>query len=257
MTTQGTIARKSLDNQEFFRLRQATEKIGNALVKRLSAHLETLSPLFVPRKLLGTFIKSAVVEDVPRSDKAFADLQERYASVSEKPFGLPKKLQPPLPSLAGQLDAALYQYPLVIDSGGDGKTVSVTSPVRWVLSFRSECPLVRLRAMVAGTESRNPDDMRIALLSHLALVVYLKHFPALVGLLGDLRYRVEVQELADLGGLPVVMVTAPVETFLPPDEFILQITQLSGISAFQEVTSTEAIDNIPDPLKNSLKSLLG
>jgi hypothetical protein len=257
MTTQDTVARKSLDNQEFFRLRQATEKIGNALGKRLAGHLETLSPLFVPRKLLGTFIKSAIVEDVPRSDKAFADLQERYAAVSEKPFALPKKLQPPLPSLTGQLDAALYQYPLALEGGGEGKPISVTSPVRWVLSFRSECPLVRLKAMLAGTETRNADDMRLALLAHLAFVVYLKHFPALVSLFEDLRYRVEVRELEDLGGLPVAMVTAPVETFLPPDEFILQITQLAGISAFQEIISNEAIDNIPDPLKAALRALLG
>ena len=255
MTTQDQVVRKDLDNKEFFRLRQATEKISNALEKRLSRHLETLSPLFVPRKLLGTFIKSAVAEDVPRSDKAFADLQERFAAVAEKPFGLPRKLQPPLPSLASQLDAAMYQYPLTLEGGE--KPVSVTSSVRWILSFRSDCPLARLRGMVGGTEPRNPDEMRIAILSHLTLVVYLKHYPALVTLFEDLRYRVEVRTMADLGGLPVVMVTAPIETFLPPDEFILQITQLSGISAFQEIISNEAVDNIPDPLKHSLRELVG
>ncbi len=256
MTTQDTVARKSLDNQEFFRLRQVTEKIGNALGKRLAGHLETLSPLFVPRKLLGTFIKSAVVEDVPRSDKAFAEMQERFAAVAEKPFGLPKKLSPPLPALSSQLDAAQYVYPLSVGTGGE-KPVSVTCPVRWILSFKSDCPLGRLRGMVAGTETRNPEEMRTALLSHLALVVYLKQFPFLVGLLEDLRYRVEVRELPDLGNLPVVMVAASLETFLPPDDFILQVTQLSGISAFQEIISNEAIDTIPDPLKDSLRVLVG
>lgn len=255
MTNQEAVARKSLDTQQFFRLRQATEKIADALGKRLSGHLETLSPLFVPRKLLGTYIKSAVAEDVPRSDKAFADLQERFAAVAEKPFGLPKKLTPPLAALSSQLDAALYQYPLLLPGGGE-KPVTVTSPVRWTLSFRSDCPLARLRAMVSGAETRNPDEMRAAILSHLALVVYLKHYPALVSLLEDLRYRVEIRELQDLGGLAVVMVSAPLDTFLPPDEFISQVTQLSGVSAFQEIISEEAIDGIPDPLKAALAGLV-
>lgn len=255
MTTQETVPRKSLDNQEFFRLRHATEKIGNALGKRLAGHLETLSPLFIPRNLLGTYIKSTVAEDVVRSDKAFAELQERYAAVADQPFGLPRKLQPPLPALASQLEATLYQYPLTLP--GSEKTVSVTSPVRWILSFRSECPLARLRGMIAGAEPRNPDEMRQAILSHLILVVYLKQRSELGELLTDLRYRVEIRELSDLGDMPVVMVTAPLETFLPADEFILQVTQLSGISAFQEIVSSEAIGGIPDPLKNTLRSLVG
>jgi hypothetical protein len=47
----------------------------------------------------------------------------------------------------------------------------------------------------------------------------------------DLRYPVKTRGLGDLRGLPVVVVNAPLETFLPPDDFIFQITQLSGIAA--------------------------
>jgi hypothetical protein len=254
MTIQETVPRKNLDNQEFFRLRQGTEKIAAALIRRLTGHLDILSPLFLPRKLLGTYVKSAVAEDVPVSDKAFADLQERYAAVCEKPFGLPRKLQPPLPALSSQVDVTLFQYPLVL-AGSDNKPVSITSPTRWVLSFRSECPMPRLRAMVAGKEPRQPDDMRQSLIAHIAPVVFLKHYPAVGQLLEDLRYGVEVRELVDLGGLPVVMLTAPIETFLPPDDFILQITQLSGISAFQELVGTEAVENVADPYRDALLNL--
>jgi bacterioferritin (cytochrome b1) len=67
---------------------------------------------------------------------------------------------------------------------------------------------------------------------------------------------VEIQELKDLGGLPVVVLRAPIETFLPPDNFILQITQLSGIPAFQEIIDLDAAENIPDPLKEALKACL-
>jgi len=81
----------------------------------------------------------------------------------------------------------------------------------------------------------------------------LKNFPSLKQLLQDLRYEVKIQKLEDLGGLPVVLLKAPVECFLPPDDFILQITQLSGISAFQEIIDLDAVENIPDPLKDVLK----
>jgi len=37
----------------------------------------------------------------------------------------------------------------------------------------------------------------------------------------------------------------------------LQITQLSGIAAFQEIVNPEAIDRIPDPLQRMLRDLLG
>jgi len=36
----------------------------------------------------------------------------------------------------------------------------------------------------------------------------------------------------------------------------LQVTQLSGIAAFQEIIDREAIEQIPDLLKDSLRDLL-
>ena len=90
-----TIARKNLDNAEFVQLRRATDKLASFLNKRLSGHLEVLKSLFIARALLGSYVKSASMEDVPVSDKAFADLQERYAAVCEKPFGLPRKPDAP------------------------------------------------------------------------------------------------------------------------------------------------------------------
>jgi len=61
----------------------------------------------------------------------------------------------------------------------------------------------------------------------------------------------------DLGNLPVVVLKAPVQTFLPPDDFILQVTQLSGIPAFQEIVDLETVENILDSLKETLKNLIG
>ena len=249
------VQRKSLDNQEFLKLREVTQKVSEFLSSRLKKHLQILRPLFVPRRLLGTYVKSGVMEEVPGSDKAFAELQERYAAVAQKPFGLPTKLNPPLPPISNQLEAIAYQYPLTFEQGGSGQ-VSITSPSRWTLSYYTEYPLNRLRAMLTGDEQKDPEHMRQSIINHLTLVIFLDRFPALTQLLQDLRYTVEVTELEDLGGLPVVTVTAPVESFLPPDDFILQVTQLSGIPAFQEIIALEAIDQMADPLRDSLKGLV-
>lgn len=247
----GKIMRKDLDNEQFMTLRQSTEKIVGALGKRLKAHLEVLKPLFMPRKLLGTFVKSAAVDEITGSDKAFAELQKTYAAVCEKPFGLPKKLPAPLAPISGQLDATPFKYTVYPGESKD-KATTITAAARWILSYRSECPYNRLKAMISGAENRQADDMKQSLIDHLALVVFLKKFPALKQLLNDLRYGVEVVTLEDLGGLPVVTLSASIDTFLPSNDFILQVTQLSGIPAFQEIVDLEAIENLPDPLKNEL-----
>ncbi len=249
------IQRKSLDNQEFLKLREATQKVSQALTQRLKRHLSVLRPLFIPRRLLGTYVKSGTMEEVAGSDKAFAELQEKYAQVAQKPFGLPSKLQPPLDPISNQLEATPYQYPLRFEADQD-KSVTITCSCSWTVSYHSECSLGRLKAMLAGDEPKDPKDMKQAILNHLALVIFLNRFAALAQLLEDLRYTVEIQTLDDLGGLEVVTIRAPLETFLPPDDFIVQVTQLSGIPAFQEIISPEAIENLPDPLRDSLKQLI-
>jgi len=246
------ITRKDVDNQEFLKLRQATEKIGEVLEKRLKNHLTVLRPLFMPRKLFGTYIKSSAMQEVPGADKAFAELQEQFSAVCKNPFELPKKLQPPLPPISNELQGTPLEYHLQ-----SGRATKITSPTKWVLSYRGECPLGRLRSMVTGQETRQMEDMRQALIDHLAIVVFLRHFPALTQLLQDLRYTVEVEKTPDLGGLPVVVLRAPLETFLPTDEFIDQITQLSGVRAFQEIVDPEAVQQISDPLKEALVDSLG
>lgn len=247
------VPRKSLDSQEFLQLRQATERIGRVLQQRLKEHLTILRPLFIPRKLFGTYIKSSSTEEVHGSDKAFAELQERYGAICDEPFALPKKLQPPLPPISNFLEGTPFQYTLALEGNAD-RTVLITSATRFILSYQGECPLSRLKGMLSGSEARQADDMRQALINHLAMVLFLEHFPALTRLLGDLHYRVETHSFPDLGGLEAVVLTAPLKTFLPPDNFITEVTQLSGIPAFQELIEKDAVEAIPDPLQEALQA---
>jgi hypothetical protein len=246
------IIRKDLDDEQFRKLRQNTDKITSSLDKRLKGHLDVLGPLFAPKKLLGAYIKSTTMEDMPDSDKAYAALQEQYAAICEKPFGLARKLTPPLPPISSKLDATRFKYALKTGESED-KATTITAATRWIVSYRTDCPYTRLKAMLLGEETRQPDDMKQSLIDHLSLVVFLKRFPALTKLFLDLRYEVEIIKMEELGGLPVVLLKALMESFLPPDDFIVQVTQLSGIPAFQEILDLDAVDNMLDPLKDALK----
>ncbi len=246
------IPRTDLDSQEFLELRQATDKISSFLGQRLREHLTTLRPLFIPRKLLGTYIKSSSQQEINGSDKAFAELQERFSAICESPFQLPKRLQAPLPAMSNILECTPLQYELAID-GDNAKSITITSPTRFLVSYQSECPLERLQGMLSGKEAKQPDDMRQTLICHLSLVLLLEYFPALKSLLEDLRYQVDIYKIPDLGNLPAIMITAPLTTFLPPDKFITEVTQLSGIPAFQEIVAQDAVENMPDLLKEELQ----
>ncbi len=246
------VSRKDLGNEEFLSLRQATDKIAGSLKKRLTAHLSVLKPLFIPRKLLGTYIQSASSDDVVGSDKAFARLQQLYAAISENPFGLRKKLVPPLPAISNQIEYVPFQYTVQFSEEGV-KTVTITSPTRYILSYESKCPINRLKGMVSGTESRHPEDLKQSLINHLCMGIMLEQFPELKELLQDLRYDVEIRKIDELGGLPVVILSVPLKTFLPSDEFIIQVTQLSGVPAFQEIIDLDAVENMGDPLKDILR----
>jgi len=250
------IPRKDLDNEQFIQLRKNTDKIAGLLHKRLKSHLNILKPLFNPVKLLGAYIKSANMDDVPGSDKAFAKLQEEYAAICETPFGLPRKLPSPLAAMTSQIDATPYKYSLYMADAKD-KATTIIAPTRWILSYQSNCPFDRIREMLSGTVSRQSEELKSSLIKHLTMVLLLQKFKELNDLFHDLRYDLEFKQIQELGGLRVVLLKAPIESFLPSDEFIQNVTQLSGIPAFQEIIDFEAPDNMPDALKESLKTAIG
>lgn len=160
------IPRKNLDSEIFLKLRQSTEKIAKVLFTRLRGHLDTLKSLFFPPRLLGAYIKTANMQDVAGSDKAFAELQERYAALNSKSFGLSPKLQHPLSPISSHLEITPFQYPIFC-GGLQDKKIIVTSPVRWIVSYQSGCPLSRFKAMLSGAEARQDDEIKRCICDHL------------------------------------------------------------------------------------------
>jgi len=243
------VERKDLDNQAFISLRQKSELISGHLTKRLNEHLKILRPLFFPKKILGAYLKTASMADVPGANVAFTELKNEFESVAGPMFGISGRLKSPLPSMDSQLMAVPYQYQL---NGEGGAATKIISPVKWVVSYTCECNIETLTGVAAGREKRQESFLRESLIAHLVFVIFIRKFAALKKLITDLRYDIEIETSDDLGGLPLVVLTTPIQTFLPTDDFITQIAQLSGVPVFNEMIDPESLESLADPFRDSL-----
>jgi hypothetical protein len=70
-----------------------------------------------------------------------------------------------------------------------------------------------------------------------------------------LRYKLSVTTQPEFGGLPLTCVSAPIFTVRPPDEVIIETTELTGSDAFEEVIDLEGLATLRDPMKDSLVEL--
>jgi hypothetical protein len=76
--------------------------------------------------------------------------------------------------------------------------------------------------------------------------------PGIVRLLQGLRFSIETTHIDGLGDLPVTLISCPLRTLLPPDEIIIQNTEISGIPSFEEIINIDDIRGLYDPLKQSI-----
>ena len=73
----------------------------------------------------------------------------------------------------------------------------------------------------------------------------------------DLRRKLKFNSrCAEFGDLPLVQITFPIATIRPADDLIIQSTELSGMSAFEEVIDINSLVNLRDPAKERLIELL-
>ena len=247
------VERKDLDNQAFISLRQKSELISGHLTKRLNEHLKVLRPLFFPKKILGAYLKTASMTDVHGANVAFTELKNEFEMFAAPTFGINGRLKSPLPPMDSQLMAVPYQYNLKGQEGSP--STKIISPVKWVISYACDCNIETLTGVASGREKRQESFIQESLIAHLVFVIFIRKFTALRKLITDLRYEIEIETNDELGGLPLVVLTTPIETFLPTDEFITQISQLSGVPVFNEMIDPESLEFLVDPFRDSLLAL--
>ena len=247
-------AERSLTFEQLAELRDKTEAISQLLQKQLMAHLETIRPLFAPRRLLGKYV--GVKEEVVGADRAFAQLQEKYKEVCGKPFALPPELDDsPLSVIDNRLELYPWEYVHQAKGERETKTVTITSPIRWVLTYSSDYTLSQLIHSTAGKEQRRADAIRQFVVNMLVMQFLLAKFPGITQLLTDLRYEVHTEKSPGLGELSLVTISSCLPSFRPSDSLILAATRLSGVPAFIELIDVDAMHALQDPLKLRIKEM--
>lgn len=241
---------KEVPLQELPEMRRKTEAVSRFLREQVASHLETLRPLFSPERVFGKYAGGKV--DVPGTEKSWVELQQNYKPFSKKPYDLPEKLDPQWLTLVGNtLELHAFEYVHQIQD----KAITMSSPVRWVLNYRTNYSLAQVKNVLAGRESARPEYLRQFVVNALVLQTILNRNPGLTKLFQDLRYELKAETIPEMKGLPLVTATSCLATFRPADDLILSATAFSGVSAFIELLDTESLRQPADPLQVRLEEL--
>jgi serine/threonine protein kinase len=198
--------------QELPQLRSKTERISSVLKEQLSGHLETLRPLFAPERLFGKLAGGKA--EAPGIERTLVELQHSYRAFTAKPYDLPGSFDTSWLGLIGQvIGLDPWEYEITVQ----GKSIAMTSPIKWVLLYRSNYTLAQVKRVLAGVEPVRLDYLRQFVVNALASIL---------------------------------------RSFRPPDDLVLAATAFSGVPAFIELIDLEAAKHPRNPLQQKLDELL-
>jgi hypothetical protein len=243
------------DIDQLLKLRKLTRTIADQLTRELRSHLSTLTPLLNPKSVFGEHIRGGSKITGKSAAQAMEELHSLYQNIHHsKPFSLRSRFDTPITLLAASLEMqpAFYSYTATAESGS--KTISITSPLKWILSFEGFGPF-RLTELLTATVDAAGPKLQECVLHSLLLHLTLQKRPGVRKLLQALRFKVTTEHLPEFGKLPLVMISAPLSTLRPPDRTIVESTEISGTMQFEEVVDSGAIENIEDPVKRKLAEL--
>ena len=247
-----------LDASKLLSLHGLTRDVAQVCLKQLKGHVETMAPLFRPRRLLGDYMEGAGKETVPGAERNLAELQELYRKVALKPFDLRPELKAPLESVATQCQFHEWEYSYAAKTAKGWEQIRVTAPLTWIVTFSSPYSLSTLTDVVAGKSARDTEAVRAFVLNACLMSELFRKFPALVDLFAGLRYKVEVRRSPQLGDLPLVTISAPFSTAKPADDLVVMAAGLAGGASFAEVLDVASVQELSDPLRDAaLKILAG
>jgi hypothetical protein len=242
-------------NKRLLALRKLTRAIAELFRGQLKEHLATLTPLFRPQIVLGQHVENEVKTFVKGTDAAFKEMQALYAKIgSSRPFSFTPELKAPLQVISTALEFMPAEYAYQAKTERDTKTVTVTSPLKWGLSY-SGFGLRRIREL-AGERTRTTHELETAVQHTLMLHSVLTRQPNIGKLFEALRFPIAIEQAAGLGELPVVTISGVIGTIRPPDEVIIENTEVSGTDSFEEVVDLSQIASLRDPFREKLTELV-
>lgn len=237
-------------------LRKATERVSDYLRKQTTTYLNVLRPSLVPQRLLGRYIENPDMRTVTGADKAWSRLTTRYKRLATKPFSISSDLQSPLPPIDPVVELHPWEYAYEVKTDAGPETISVYSPAKWIVCYRSSLTPVQFRQAVDSDPARQKKQIQQFVVNSLVIAEVLKSLPGLEDLFTALRLKLSEENYPETGALPYVTLTWSVASYLPDDEIVSQTTQLSGVPRFTELIDTKGIGNLPDPLREQLQALI-
>ncbi|HEY7575110.1 MAG TPA: hypothetical protein VIB08_08100 [Thermoanaerobaculia bacterium] len=236
--------------QKLLELRKITRHVAELLRADLKQALGTLMPMLQPRTLLGHYVQGASKDPARGGDRVFKEVLVAWEAVAgTPPFSLPRDLKPPLPVDSHALEFAPFEYAHAARGRKTSKTIAVTSPLRWVLSYSGYAPQRLQEALASGDAGGGTIQEHV--LHHVVLHVAMSQ-KGVAALFDALHFPVSTEQLAGLGSLPVTVVSSSIATVRPPDETLIESTEVSGTDAFEEVVDVQAIRDMKDPFREKL-----
>jgi hypothetical protein len=246
---------ESLNIEQLLHLHTLTKEVAKLCQKQLRGYLETMALLFRPRRMLGDAMEGAERESVGGSERNVAELRDLYRKFAPRPFDLRPELSFPLESVSTQLQLYDWEYLHQTKTDRGWRSIKVTSPLTWVITYSSNYSLPMLRQVLAGQEERDSEAVRAFVLRACLMHLHFQKFPALAELFAGLRYRVEIRQSSETGDLPLVTVSAPFATMRPPDSLVTVASGLAGGASFAEVIDLATVQNLKDPLREQIAAV--
>ena len=244
---------RSLTFEQLFELRPRTNEVARHLQARLVQHLETLRPLLDPVRVLG---KGSATGRISWMEKSLAEFRALYEKFNRK-FRAPLELDTDaLNDTETKFEIHPWEYIHEPRSGDESRRITMTTPTRWAITYASDLPLDRVKAIVAGAESGQHAPQHLFLLHALLLKLVVEKAPRVCELMKALRFEVELLPCPELHGLPLVTVRFDLPSYRPDDSLILKATSLSGVPAFIEIIDVEAVRAMKDPIKEQLEKIV-
>ncbi len=237
-------------------LRRLTRALEQSVTGYVRGHVTALSPLCRPRPILGDFVQSPGKETPSRPpDRVWKEVEAAYEALAPRaPFSIARDLRPPVDIPGTTLDQSPLTYVHSTDAANGGRRIVVTKPFEWILSYSAAGPGA-LRDLLAD-KNRDAGELQRLVLVTLVLNAVLKQLPGVVALFADLRIPLDTRRAPEFGDLPLTVLASAVPTLRPPDDVLVQSTEMTGTNTFQEVVDVDRLGAIPDPFRARVAEVL-
>ena len=128
------------------------------------------------------------------------------------------------------------------------------APFKSILTYSGYAPS-RLKELL-NDRNRSSGELQIFVLHYLTMHIVVARQPGLARLLDTLHFPLATGHLEALGNLPITYIGSSISTSLPPDELVIESTEMSGTDAFEEIVNVEDIENLRDPLKERMLEIV-